>query len=130
MDILSILALGKANKALKNGGGGSGGSDLFHIYEFSVTGSSGNYTVTTDVDYQDIISDINNGIIPIAHIEISSVAGFYAMLDSYSDGEFTFAPHITVDSSFGVTSEQLQHYHMDGIITWNYLERNYYYIQE
>ena len=122
MDILSIIALGKANKALKNGGGGTAESPIV-FYDFEVTSSGGTYTVSTEANWQDIRDDVDTGKIPYARISFGATKKEQMPFAFYDDGGLYFT---LVDGAVnGITVHQLLHYHLDDMEYWAY--ENYFY---
>lgn len=87
MDILSIIALGKANKALKGGGSSSSG---VAYYEFTVELNGSYYDVTTDATVSAILEDISNGKLPIAIIHQEGYNDAFAYIREYEDGNVYF----------------------------------------
>lgn len=89
MDILSIIALGKANKALKNGGGAGG----LVYYEFSIENDGGNPVLESEATVEEILSDIANGKMPVAIIKDNFNNGndMFAYMREYADDNVFFA---------------------------------------
>lgn len=101
MDILSILALNKANKALKNSGGGTVESSIVY-YDFTCEYDHGYYVVTTDATVPAILDDISNGKLPIAIIHRESEWDELAYI-KYCDEhhiEFLTPPDITDQATY------------------------------
>lgn len=98
MDILSILALSKANKALKNGGGGTTESSIVY-YEFTVTYNidTGYYTVTSTATVSAILKDITDGKMPVAIIHQENNNDMFAYVREYADDDVFFVtmPNVT-----------------------------------
>lgn len=101
MDILSILALSKANKALKNGGGETGGSGIAY-YDFTCALENGYYVVTTEATVEAILADISSGKLPIAIIHRTGQMNTLAYVQYFDndDVEFLTLPSITDQGTY------------------------------